>query len=161
METSSEHSPAKFHPLLPAKEREITTSSTRCRTNLLLGIPPKSWGSIHSIKLCASSLHSEVMSPPWRQHFFAHYLSLIGSNFLHDNAHIKNILGWHLWSDHSLSAKKSLACFQRETTRRQFQVPLDYNSTCHLIYRFPSQLYYLRAGVCSFQLMITLNIYLF
>jgi hypothetical protein len=45
---------------------------------------------------------------------FCHYLSLIGSNFLHDNAHIKNILGWHLRSAHSVRAKKFLTCFQTE-----------------------------------------------
>lgn len=144
--TSSEHSPAKFHPLLPANKKEITTPSTRCRTNLLLGIPPKSWSLIHSIKQPPFRA-SIQMVPPWRQHFLAHYLSLIWSNFLHDKAHIKNILGWYLRSDHSFPAKKFLACFQRETISRQFQVPVDYSSTSNLIYRFLSQLHYPRTEI--------------
>lgn len=135
----------KFYLLLLAKKREITTSSPRCKTNLLLGIPPnpQAW-FIPSSCVPATSIQNQAILPPRRQHFFAHYLSLIGSNFLHDNAHIKNILGWHLRSAHSLLAKKFLACFPRETTSRQFRVPLDYNPTCNLISRFLSWLHYLR-----------------
>lgn len=135
-----------FTPSFQPTKKEITTPSSRCRTNLLLGIPPKSWSLIHSIKQPPFRA-SIQMVPPWRQHFFAHYLSLIGSNFLHDKAHIKNILGWYLRSDHSLPAKKFLACFQRETISRQFQVPLDYSSTSNLIYRFLSQLHYPRTEI--------------
>lgn len=114
----------------PHQGKEITASSTRRRTNLSLGIPPNPQAQfIPSSCMPAVSIQSQAMLPPWRQHFLAHYLSLIGSNFLHDNFHIKNILGWHLRSAHSLCAKKFLTCFQRETTSRQFQVPSVCNST--------------------------------
>ena len=121
----------------PRQGKEITTSPTRCRTNLSLGISPNPQAQFILLSCTlAASIQSQVMLPPWRWPFFAHYLSLIGSNFLHDNAHIKNIFRWYLRSAHSLCAKKFLTCFQRETTSRKF--PLDCNSTCDLISRFLS-----------------------
>ena len=56
--TFSEHLPAKFHPLLPAKERKLQphlldAELICCLASLQI------LGPIHSLKLHTSSLHSE------------------------------------------------------------------------------------------------------
>lgn len=76
-----------------SQEKEIAASSTRCRTNLLLGMAPSSQARFILSKLYASSLYSKPGdSVSLETAPFAHYLSLIGRNFMHDNAHIKKYL---------------------------------------------------------------------
>lgn len=91
--TFSERSPAKTHPLLLAKKKKLQSHLVDAELICCLASPQISV-PIHSIKLRASSLHSEPgdVTSMETALFFAHYLSLIESNFLPDNAHNKKYL---------------------------------------------------------------------